>query len=429
MKCWEKKPWKSFDQLVKDTGRDATVYVKIPKEILDTCTSELQVKTLTSLRKVNIVCTALSSGQYPIEEITWPLRGTYLRPVFPSCIGKNFNPSGSWTTFWEGYNRCAGATRSEKAQVLFYQIAFRMFVELRVPVKMYNFSVQNIVTATTLPYSVCLEKLAQFDQTQMKYEPALFPGLIYHHRDPEVTLQVFESGNINVVGARRETFPILALQAIEPIIRKCRIYQFKLFYNVARTPAEMKQFHSECSFSNPNVLKFEHVLRKNKKTEKSLKEFSKKRKCELRALQQGEQELERARKRRKPSAFLLDLGLHATESEISLIRKRREALPPEIIHDDSVFLYSLKIGLTPNFCQERPVGSADGPTNAVVKMETSDDSPKTTQNELEKLERTLNVEVFFDGTVLVLNADDQEQANEAFDLLKQILNREKVHVF
>jgi TATA-box binding protein (TBP) (component of TFIID and TFIIIB) len=392
MRCWSApSQFKSFPKIIEDRGRDAIVYVKIPPKILEEC-EPLTRQTLQGLMKTNIVCTAQASGVFPIEQIPWPLGGTFLRPVFPSCIGKNHNPSGSWTGFRQGYYRCAGTNRREKAQLLFYHIFFRLFMELRIQVKMYNFSVQNIVTATSVPYMVNQEKFSRFDPLLVKFEPDWFPGAIHRGTfEGAITSQVFDSGKINAVGARNEMEPIKTILHLEPVLRKCRIYEYKVSFPCKMTPEEMFLFHENAvKRHSQEILKFERVYRKNKKLDKIHKDFSKKRKCETRALQQGEMELERARKRRKHYSFFMDLGLDAaflqhnpTDNKKSVIQKRLACLPPEEVHDDSVYIYR--------------VDSSSGGG------------------------RTYEVEVLFDGTVFVLDADNEQEALLALEQISSIL--------
>jgi TATA-box binding protein (TBP) (component of TFIID and TFIIIB) len=404
MQCWTRESFlRESQRIVRDHKLGATVKVPIPAKYLENADPILR-STLLSLNKTNIVCTGQAACPLALELIPWVLDSTFLRPVFPSCTGKNYWPSGSFTGFRQGNYRGAGSNRREKAQLLFYLIFYRLWVELRVPVFLYNFSVQNIVTATTLPYNVYQDKLYRNHITLLKYEPDLFPGIIY--KKDNLALQIFDSGKINAVGARTETDPIEAIVQMEPLLRFCRIYEFACDFSFVYSSSSDKvrqtaQFHADVARKHQGrtVLEFEHTLRENRKTGKLDREFAKKHKCESKALLLGEQELKRVKKKRKAgsansssssssggtSTYLQDLlggesaqllddtnFEDAYNREMAVIQQRLRQLPSELVQDISVFVYKIQ-------------------------------APQ----------RTYEVEVMADGTMLVLDADSETQAFEA----------------
>src|SRR6185369_5282571 len=100
VKCWTDPVLFAQEQarIVRDHVKGNCVHVNIPPEVLRQADNRPMLKTaLLRLFKTNIVCTSQASCTYPSEEIPWALIGTFLRPVFPSCIGKNYFPSASWT--------------------------------------------------------------------------------------------------------------------------------------------------------------------------------------------------------------------------------------------------------------------------------------------------------------------------------------------
>src|SRR6185369_6159288 len=242
---------------------------------------------LLRLFKTNIVCTSQASCTYPSEEIPWALIGTFLRPVFPSCIGKNYFPSASWTGFRQGYYRCAGSNRRENAQLIFYQLYFRLWIVLRIPARLYNFSVQNIVTATTWARGLNLQKLARENPTLIKYEVDLFPGALSKLKD--VSIQLFTSGKQNIVGARSEEHPVAALVDIASKLERCSIYVFRPPYRPPNkqpiTIDDVYAFYkgqAEWAARNTaNLISYEHVKKKNKKPDAALKQMAKLHRLEL----------------------------------------------------------------------------------------------------------------------------------------------------
>lgn len=320
----------------------------------------------------------------PIEEIAWHLGGMYDRSVFPSCMGSSHEPKASWNSFRQGYIRCAGGNTREKAQYLIYALAYRLYVDMRMPFRIYNFSVQNYVSAVTIPYPINLDKLQRMDDTRYKYEPDLFPGLIYRMLHPKLVVQIFDSGKWNLVGAKDIRDPIAAIRILEPVVRQCRIYSFQL--NTTLTLDDLYSRDSSDSLHHPLVVGCEKDRRKNKKTEKFLKDSSKKRKQERKSLKDRASELDRTAKKMKRTdgkalsrSSMLSADLSLVEQDLLMIQERLDELPV----DDS--------------------GIEEEKTTLLLY-------------ELQGAQRTYHVELMHDKQVNVLDADNEEQFQEALKI-------------
>lgn len=68
--------------------------------------------------------------------------------------------------------------------------------------KIYDFKVQNVVASCDVRFPIRLEGLVREHANHAHYEPELFPGLIYHLKEPKVTVLVFVSGKVVLTGAR-----------------------------------------------------------------------------------------------------------------------------------------------------------------------------------------------------------------------------------
>ena len=183
---------------------------------------------LQSLIKTNIVCTSRLSGMCAIEQMALDLGAAYIPDKFPSCLGESDNPSASWTAFRKGYFRCAGGSTREKAELVLNLLAFRLFLQSRMRFRLYNFCVHNIVTAATLPYEINIQRLHELDPKHFDYKPDVFPGVMYRMKSPKLVIQIFDSGKLNIVGAKNISEPVEALLQLEPLLRKCRIFCSRL---------------------------------------------------------------------------------------------------------------------------------------------------------------------------------------------------------
>lgn len=325
-------------------------------------------------------------------------------------------------------------------------IDFRLWIELRIPVRLYNFSVQNIVTATTWPRQLNLDKLYSKLQEQAKYEPDLFPGLIW--KLPDISQQLFVSGNINFVGARSEAFPIAALIHIAPYLQTCSVHEFHpSVENPPQHPLLLRksvqavvQYHASCvaTFASAGGVGTVQILgmqrehyKKNKKMPPGSgpppKLVTKNRLIEWKALKSAKDDLTKALAKTRKSAAssnLFDLlecfgdldnddnnnneeALEAAENKapksakrkrdetsrkhFGIIEKRIRALPPEIVADDSVFQYQVLVHLSPTRSQH------------------------------------YRVRVGFDASIAVLDADSLESARHAMHAMESVLGLLFVH--
>jgi TATA-box binding protein (TBP) (component of TFIID and TFIIIB) len=173
------------------SAQAAREFVQVPDKVLAAADATLR-QTLTRTYVTNVVCTAYLGATCPIKLLAWLFCGNFVRNRFPSVIGNSMD--GAWTVFERGYLRSAGADRREKAQLIIYQLMFRMYLELGLPFGIYDFSVHNIVLATHLPYHVNLAKLHSLDNAYYAYEPERFPGVIVRPVDQKLAISLFSSG-------------------------------------------------------------------------------------------------------------------------------------------------------------------------------------------------------------------------------------------
>lgn len=90
----------------------------------------------------------------------------------------------------EDYNRRTSRKYARIVQKLGYDVGFS------------NFKIHNIVAAYDVGFKVCLYSLHAGEIKNSEYTPEIFPGLKYRMHDPELTLKVFTSGKVNMVGIR-----------------------------------------------------------------------------------------------------------------------------------------------------------------------------------------------------------------------------------
>ncbi|ERN07033.1 hypothetical protein AMTR_s00019p00019110, partial [Amborella trichopoda] len=65
-----------------------------------------------------------------------------------------------------------------------------------------DFKIQNIVGSCDVKFPIKLERLCHFHDGFSRYEPELFPGLIYRMAQPKLVILIFASGKIVISGAK-----------------------------------------------------------------------------------------------------------------------------------------------------------------------------------------------------------------------------------
>ncbi|KAK4607969.1 hypothetical protein RGQ29_001690 [Quercus rubra] len=104
----------------------------------------------------------------------------------------------------------ASGKMSEQQSKLAARKYARIIQKLGFPAKFKDFKIQNIVG---LSYS---------HGAFSSYEPELFPGLIYHMKQPKIVLLIFVSGKIILTGAKVRDETYTAFENIYPVLTEFR---------------------------------------------------------------------------------------------------------------------------------------------------------------------------------------------------------------
>jgi transcription initiation factor TFIID TATA-box-binding protein len=76
------------------------------------------------------------------------------------------------------------------------------------------------VASSDLQFPIGLEGLANEHHKFCRYDPELFPGLIYRLTKPKLVMLIFNSGKIVFTGAKTREQLLEAFNLIEPVLRK-----------------------------------------------------------------------------------------------------------------------------------------------------------------------------------------------------------------
>ncbi|CAH1452829.1 unnamed protein product [Lactuca virosa] len=96
---------------------------------------------------------------------------------------------------------CTGAKSEQQSKLAARKYA-RIIQKLGFPAKFMDFKIQNIVGSCDVKFPIRLEGLAYSHGAFSRYEPEIFPGLIYRMNQPKIVLLIFVSGKIVLTGAK-----------------------------------------------------------------------------------------------------------------------------------------------------------------------------------------------------------------------------------
>ena len=85
-----------------------------------------------------------------------------------------------------------------------------------------DFKIQNIVGSCDVSFPVRLEGLQHKHSIFARYEPELFPGLIYRMKKPKIVLLIFVSGKVVLTGAKHRDEIYQAFEMIYPALLEFR---------------------------------------------------------------------------------------------------------------------------------------------------------------------------------------------------------------
>ncbi|KAL7722610.1 TATA-box-binding protein [Entamoeba marina] len=78
----------------------------------------------------------------------------------------------------------------------------RILQRLGYEVKFNHFKVQNIVASCDMKFAISLRDLITLSPRICKYEPEIFPGVVYRLAEPRMVLLIFASGKIVFTGGK-----------------------------------------------------------------------------------------------------------------------------------------------------------------------------------------------------------------------------------
>eukprot|EP01091_Cochliopodium_minus_P020336 TRINITY_DN8852_c0_g1_i1.p1 TRINITY_DN8852_c0_g1~~TRINITY_DN8852_c0_g1_i1.p1 ORF type:complete len:424 (+),score=103.63 TRINITY_DN8852_c0_g1_i1:22-1272(+) len=167
----------------------------------------------------NVISTFSLDCKLDLPKIQKKARNTEYHPKrFAALVMRIKSPQTTALIFSSGKVVVTGAKNESESKLACKKFA-RIVKKLDFPATFKDFKVQNIVASCEVGYKVSLEALNTSEHiNSCRFEPELFPGLIYKMIEPKVTLLIFVSGKIVITGAKTKKGVEAAFKNISPVL-------------------------------------------------------------------------------------------------------------------------------------------------------------------------------------------------------------------
>lgn len=152
----------------------------------------------------NIVCGANlnCSLQTHLDYIARHARNASYNPKrFKAAILRLRSPSSTALIFESGKIQVLGTKSITDAKLAARKFA-RIVQKMGFQVRLDGFNVQNIVAHADVKMLIRLEGLVREHVHFCKFEPEIFPGLVYSFAKPKITALVFAKGKVVLLGGK-----------------------------------------------------------------------------------------------------------------------------------------------------------------------------------------------------------------------------------
>ncbi|XP_015919231.1 uncharacterized protein [Parasteatoda tepidariorum] len=170
----------------------------------------------------NVVCCVDLGCYLDLCKIAFRLRNAEYNPRrFHAVIMRILDPKTAALIFRTGKIVVTGA-KSETAAHLAARKYARLIQKLGFDVRFKDYKIQNLVATCDVKFPIKIEDMFTCYYQFSRYEPELFPGLIYRMVQPRVVLLVFVSGKIVITGAKSTSELKEAFENLYPVLKMYR---------------------------------------------------------------------------------------------------------------------------------------------------------------------------------------------------------------
>lgn len=170
----------------------------------------------------NIVCSVNLGCTLNLTDVNNRLRLSEYNPKrFPGAVLRLLEPKVTALTFSTGKMVICGAKHETLASLGVRKFA-RILQKIGNDVHLKDFKINNMLGTCDLKFPIRLEDLNESHAQFSRYEPELFPALIYRLMRPRTVMLIFVNGKIVVTGGKSREELQQALDQMYPILRSFR---------------------------------------------------------------------------------------------------------------------------------------------------------------------------------------------------------------
>ncbi|KAK7582153.1 hypothetical protein V9T40_013598 [Parthenolecanium corni] len=170
----------------------------------------------------NIVCSVNLSCPLNLTDINNRLRLSEYNPKrFPGAVLRLLEPKVTALAFASGKMVVCGARHETLASLGARKFA-RILQKIGYNVCLKDFKINNMLGTSDLKFPVRLEDLNESHPQFSRFEPELFPALIYRLVRPRTVVLIFVNGKVVITGGKSREELQLALDTMYPILRSFR---------------------------------------------------------------------------------------------------------------------------------------------------------------------------------------------------------------
>lgn len=235
----------SFDR-VNDSPENHNMY----KYTVDKDTIIFKDGIIPQIRITNMVCSLVLNCRIDLLRIYSGLRFTEYNPTrFPGCIVRLLDPKATAIVFESGKVVILGVTSLDKAAVAAKKF-ISCFNTVGYDIKNFVFRLHNVVGLCDLAHPIYIHALYAKHCNFSKYEPDIFPALIYRLVKPRTVLLIFANGKVIITGAKSHADLAISLNNMYPVLQSYRKLAPPKSSNINGSVAEIKSSNTNDGVSS-----------------------------------------------------------------------------------------------------------------------------------------------------------------------------------
>ncbi|KAH7821080.1 Transcription initiation factor TFIID TATA-box binding protein [Monocercomonoides exilis] len=170
----------------------------------------------------NVVATAFLGIRLNLRTIASRIANVAYNPRrFPAAVLRSKEPKATVLIFESGKIVCTGARDEDIARAASRKAAKsiqKIGDALGGKISFQRFKIENIVASCDAKFKIQLDRLARNQAQFCRYEPEVFPGVVYRLLEADITFMVFASGKIVITGAKTRDSMYKGFEDIYPIL-------------------------------------------------------------------------------------------------------------------------------------------------------------------------------------------------------------------